>query len=181
LSEGQLANLSKLVAEWKTAHPESTVVSLVRFVEFAETRRLSAESRASASGLLASVRDASAAVEDVKLLGDRVLWYMGRYPYLLGQQTELTAYRLADHPEAGLVRDSLTAINERIATLDSDLLAQQEALFRRLGTEGASALEDLLIIWPLSGLRSLMTLRRDGKMFFRSCRNSSESSARLIH
>ena len=143
LSQDQLDSLASLIEDWKQAHPDRMVVSLVRFVEFAKTRRLSAESRESASGLLASVRDAGAAIEDVRLLGERILWFAGRYPYLLGQQTELTAYRMADQPEAEMFRNLLVALNDRLGTLDADLSAQQQDLFRRLGNERALTLEAL--------------------------------------
>ena len=143
LSEAQIGSLRQLVENWKEAHPDRMVVSLVRFDEFTKARRLSTASRESATGLLASVKNTGAAIEDVKLLGERVLWFAGRYPYLLGQQAELTAYRLADQPEATIVRDSLAALNERLGSLDDDLSAQQEELFRRLASERESAIEDL--------------------------------------
>lgn len=151
LSEDQTQRLRALVAQWIAAHPEQTVVSLVRFDEFTDQRRLPAsEARAQASGLLADVEKATAAVEDAELLGERLIWFAGRLPYVLGQQAELTAYRMADQPEMNLLRETLTGlahlvevVAERSRTLEADLVAQQEAFFTRLRQERTTTFEDL--------------------------------------
>ncbi len=150
LDAGQLATLRSLVQQWIEAHPDRTVVSLVRFAEFTDQRRLPTVARDAASGLLADVESASAAVEDVTLLGERLLWFAGRLPYVLGQQAELTAYRMADQPEAALARASMesvaslaAALTQRLDSLDDDLAVQQRLFFEQLRAERAAALEDL--------------------------------------
>lgn len=151
LSEAQIETLHGLVRNWIDAHPDRTVVSLVRFDEFTDQRRQPVgEARAAASGLLADVEKAATAVEDAQLLGERLIWFAGRLPYVLGQQAELTAYRLADQPEAVLARDALAklteilgAVAERSRTLDQDLLSQQAEFFARLREERKQTFDDL--------------------------------------
>jgi hypothetical protein len=151
LSPEQIATLRELIGHWISEHPDRTVVSLVRFNDFTDRRRLQAlAAREAASGLLADVKKATAAVESAQLLGERVIWFAGRLPYVLGQQVELTAYRIADQPEAAMLRDAvvslqgLTAsVGDRLRTLNADLSSQQAELFSRLRAERIEALEDL--------------------------------------
>ncbi|MEZ6194575.1 MAG: hypothetical protein R3F20_02440 [Planctomycetota bacterium] len=150
LTADQHETLRGLIAEWIESHPDRTVVSLVRFDEFTALRRTPTVNVEAASGLLADVEAATAAVEDATLLGERILWFAGRLPYILGQQAELTAYRMADQPEAALAREALeemdrlvASITARLDTIDEDLSAQQRELFDRVAVARAEALEDL--------------------------------------
>ena len=143
LSEEQIAALHVLIENWIRENPDRTVVALVRFDEFDDARRISsAAMRGKAEGLLKQVSEVTAEVEDVRLFGERLLWFAGRYPYLLGEQTELTAYRIFDQPEmrqlfaagksAQHLSDTLAA---RVETLDATLEQQQNQLFARLHEE----------------------------------------------
>lgn len=106
----------------------------MRFNDFVDERRISSAAlRGKAQGLMEEVSEASATVEDVRTLGERPLWYAGRYPYLLGEQTELTAYRIFDQPEIlQLIEASKSAqrlsdaFALRIETSESILKEQQK-------------------------------------------------------
>ena len=151
LSEDQLRTLRKLIDTWISENSDRTVVALVRFKEFADERRISSiHLRGMAQGLLQEVGEASAAVDDARLLGERLLWFAGRYPYLLGEQTELTAYRLIDQPEGAQLMEAIKstqqlsqALTERIETIQSDLEAQQAAFFSRVSAERTAAINQL--------------------------------------
>lgn len=151
LSEDQLRTLRKLIETWTAENSDRTVVALVRFKEFADERRMSSMSlRGEAQGLLQEVGEASAAVDDARLLGERLLWFAGRYPYLLGEQTELTAYRLIDQPEGAQLMEAIKsarqlsqAFTERIGKIQSDLEAQQAAFFSRVSAERTAAITQL--------------------------------------
>lgn len=106
--------------------------------------------RGEAQGLLQEVGEASAAVDDARLLGERLLWFAGRYPYLLGEQTELTAYRLIDQPEGAQLMEAIKsarqlsqAFTERIGKIQSDLEAQQAIFFSRVSAERTAAIAQL--------------------------------------
>lgn len=136
LSAPQITELAALTDAWIAAHPERTVVSLVRFDDFVDARLVSSDDRRRrASGLLREVGEATAVIDQTRLLGERVLWFASRYPYLLGQQTELTTYRLIDQPEVREVLDTVSAVRARLESLDADLTAQRAGLFESVAAE----------------------------------------------
>lgn len=151
LSEAQLRTLRELIEAWIKENPDRTVVALVRFDEFADARKMSSLSlRSEAQGLLKEVGQAVAAVDDARLLGERLLWFAGRYPYLLGEQTELTAYRLIDQPEGARIMDAIASLKrlsdvlaEQIRTLKDDVHEEQAAFFERIAAERAAAIAQL--------------------------------------
>ncbi|RNC68330.1 MAG: hypothetical protein ED859_10390 [Desulfuromonadales bacterium] len=151
LSEEQLHTVRELIAAWIAENPDRTVVALVRFHDFADERKISSVSlRGQAHGLLSEVSEASAAVDDMRFLGERLLWFAGRYPYLLGEQTELTAYRLIDQPEVSqLIETNKSAqrlgdaLAKRIETFEGDLEEQQQRLFAQLSAERTAAIVQL--------------------------------------
>jgi len=151
LAEDQLSTLRGLIGAWIAENPDRTVVALVRFNEFSDERKISSlRLRGEARGLLREVGQAVAAVDDARLLGERLLWFAGRYPYLLGEQTELTAYRLLDQPEGAQLIDAVAALQrlsdvltERIGTLPNELDAQRGAFFKRMADERLAAITQL--------------------------------------
>jgi hypothetical protein len=86
LSEDQRLTLRGLIDAWVFENSDRTVVALVRFDEFVDERRISSFSlRGKAHGLLKAVSETGEAVDEIRLLGERLLWFAGRYPYLLGE------------------------------------------------------------------------------------------------
>lgn len=151
LSPKQLNTLRGLVATWIEENPDRTVVALVRFNEFADERKISSlAARGKARGLLQEVGRAVAVVDDTRLLGERLLWFAGRYPYLLGEQTELTAYRLVDQPEGAQIMEAIVSLKrlsdvlaEQIGKLKDDVDDEQAAFFERIAAERAAAIAQL--------------------------------------
>lgn len=149
LTDEQLATVRRLVDHWIAEHPDRTVVSLVRFADFGDERKLSTASlRGEAGGLLREVSDATGAIDDARLLGERALWFASRYPYVLGEQVELTAFRLAGQPEGQELVKALQSIQDlsRTATdrLDGfrqDLREEREDLFRQVATERTATIQ----------------------------------------
>lgn len=145
LSDEQLATLRSLIDSWISENPDRIVVSLVRFEEFADARRTSSTAiRREASGLLREVSEVAGAIDEARLLAERVLWFAGRYPYLVGEQAELTAYRMAAQPEGkdllelvGSLNALASVLNERAGTIEQTLEAQQSAFFARVAAERA--------------------------------------------
>jgi hypothetical protein len=145
----QSKGLKALIRDWIASNPDQTVVSFVRFAEFSEGRRLSsADASKRARGLLSELSNAAIEVDKARLLGERLIWFAGRYPYVLGEQSELTAYRLADQPEVKTLVDAAESIHsmsdsvtKRIEHLDEDLIAQQELLFEKIRSEREAALQ----------------------------------------
>jgi hypothetical protein len=151
LSRDQLRTLRSLIDAWRAENPDRTVVALVRFDEFADERKMSSLSlRGQARGLLKQVDGLIGSVDEARLLGERLIWFAGRFPYLLGEQAELTAYRLVDQPEGSQLVETITSARElsqgltrRLETLSEDLDDQQTALFARIADERAAAIAQL--------------------------------------
>ena len=151
LTDEQLRTLRSLIDAWIAENPERTVIALVRFNEFSDERRVSSLAlRGKASGLLREVSEASTAVDEARLLGERLFWFAGRYPYVLGEQAELTAYRLIDQPEGLQLVETMKSakelsevFTERLETMQSDLEQQQDSFFSRLSAERQAAIDHL--------------------------------------
>lgn len=143
LSDAQQATLHGLIDTWIKANPERSLVSFVRFDEFVDIRHeQTLGTRTKAEGLFREVSEATATVDNARLLGERALWYAARYPSVVGQQAELSLYRIAEQPEmrtALQTLESLRKLGDSLATqvdsLDRDLSRQQERLFDRVTTE----------------------------------------------
>jgi hypothetical protein len=140
LSDDQRRRLRSLIDSWIAAHPERLTVAFVRFEEFIDFRHdQSSKTRDNAEGLLREVSEATASVDSARLLGERALWYAARYPFVLGQQTEATLYKLADQPEYRSAIETIESLKQlsnsitaRVDSLDRDLNAQQERFFAKL-------------------------------------------------
>jgi hypothetical protein len=117
LTETQLRELDRLVSAWIEAHPRQVLVSFVRLSDFGSDRNeLTLEDRRLANGLLKEVDQVTSAIDDARLLGERALWYAARYPFVVGQQAELTSMRVT------------RIVSEEAA-------AQREAIFSRFSEE----------------------------------------------
>lgn len=120
LSAAQIDELRVLIDNWVAENADQTVVSFVRFDEFLDERSVAeAETRGRASKLLREWRATVTAVEDAILFGERAIWFAGRYPYILGEQAELTAYRLADQPEFRRIEEALGTLDALAGTVAS--------------------------------------------------------------
>ena len=151
LSKDQLRTLRRLIETWIAENPGQTVVSLVRFKEFVDKRKISSmEMRGQAHGLLEKFDMAIATVDETRLLGERLLWFAGRYPYLVGEQTELTAYRLMDQPEGLELTEAIKSVRQlssdlsaRVESIQRDLETQQAAFFSRVSAERTESIDQL--------------------------------------
>jgi hypothetical protein len=129
LKAPELARLRALIDAWIARHPDQGIVSFVRLSDFASDRnQLTLAERAEAGGLLEELTDVSVAVDDARLLGERALWYSSRYPYVLGQQVEMTALRLTQNisNQVAVQREAILGgvAKEREAIISS--LSEQE-------------------------------------------------------
>jgi hypothetical protein len=122
LAAEQLRELDRLINAWIEAHPRQVLVSFVRLSDFASDRNeLTLEDRKLADGLLKEVDEVTSAIDDARLLGERALWYAARYPYVIGQQAELTSLRVTD-------------------IVSHEITVQREAFFAQLGRERAETI-----------------------------------------
>jgi hypothetical protein len=98
------------------------LVSFVRLSDFASDRNeLALADRQMANGLLKEADEVTSAIDDARLLGERALWYAARYPYVIGQQVELTTLHMTD-------------------VVSREVTAQREAFFAQVAKERAETI-----------------------------------------
>jgi hypothetical protein len=145
LKAPELARLRTLIDAWIARHPDQGIVSFVRLSDFASDRnQLTLAERVEAGGLLAELTDVSVAVDDARLLGERALWYSSRYPYVLGQQAEMTALRLTQNisNQVAVQREAILGgvAKEREAIISS--LSEQERTLTPVLAEARGAIAE---------------------------------------
>jgi hypothetical protein len=157
LTAAQLKELDRLIAAWTEAHPRQVLVAFVRLSDFASDRNeLTLEDRKLADGLLKEVDQVTSAIDDARLLGERALWYAARYPYVLGQQAELTSLRVTD-------------------TVAQAVSAQREAFFEQFGRERA---ETIRLIEE--SRRDLLPVMSEARETIASARELGEQVLRIV-
>ena len=127
-----LADLRILLEAWTKARPDETRVSDVRFADLASPAGgLGAKERDRAAAMLAAVSARSSGSDSGELFGARMLWYLSRYPSVLGSQAEATAARIAEASQR-IDRDGRAAF--------ADTLAKERAAFGEILAEERKAL-----------------------------------------
>ena len=87
MRSSQLEQLDALILQWHRKHPDIELVSYVRFDDFAASRGKSIVAEvAEGGGFLAPVGEATKAVDEVRLLGERAFYLGKRMPFLLSWQ-----------------------------------------------------------------------------------------------
>jgi hypothetical protein len=127
-----LADLRILLEAWTKARPDETRVSDVRFADLASPAGgLGTKERDRAAAMLAAISARASGADSGELFGARMLWYLSRYPTLVGSQAEATAARIADARERD-DRDGRRAF--------ADTLAKERAAFGEILADERKAL-----------------------------------------
>ncbi len=108
----QLEQLDTLILQWHRRHPDIELVSYVRFDDFAASRGKSIVAEvAQGGGFLAPVGEATKAVDEVRLLGERAFYLGKRMPFLLSWQAREALADALNSPDLA----QINAIAPRIA------------------------------------------------------------------
>lgn len=129
LTTKQLAALDSLLGEWKAENPGMVSASFVRFSNFAIGRGRSAASEVlAARGLFAEIGQAGQAVDEARLLGERMFYQLKREATLLRWQFAAARDELFASPEAaGALRD-VHRVADGVEALPATIAAEREAL-----------------------------------------------------
>jgi hypothetical protein len=129
LTQKQLATLEGLIQSWRRENPGMTRASFVRFSSFAVGRGRSAASEVlEARGLFREVGAAGQAVDEARLLGERVFYQAKRMPTLLRWQMEAAKDDLLATDEvAGMLAD-VGRVSTAAERLPADIAREREAL-----------------------------------------------------
>ena len=131
----QLAQLTALIDDWRSQHPDTISVDFVRLSQLGDARRVQALAEAGRpGGMLAPVKEANRELEEIRLLAERLAFMATRMQLMLSLQVEMASAKLAVQPEVQqLLEDSRTFAEvsdrfaEAFATLVADLPEERRA------------------------------------------------------
>jgi hypothetical protein len=118
----QRQDLRSLIEAWVADNPDIHDVAQIRFSDFYHLQDESSSARA--TGLLSEINDASRAVDEAVLFGERAMWYSSRLPILLGYQVEKTVYDLLGQQDVRALLADFTQYSDasnRVAAAIEDL------------------------------------------------------------
>ena len=108
LTPSQQTELKKMISEWQQKNPQQRDVGPIRFREFAAAlgREPQAQAKILPSSIfsllyinpLAGLDPTTAAIEGIRELGERAMYYSQRVPTLLNWQTQLLVLQLTEQP-----------------------------------------------------------------------------------
>src|SRR5215475_12539642 len=134
LTPTQRQELQDVLRAWRTKYPDKTGVSFIRFSDFGELgRKPSLEEARKAGGLLAPIKQAAQAAEEISIVGERALYLLLRMQELLYSRAKLTVQELFTTPEMAQLLADVTGfrqVSERYAALFESLPAQLTAHMR---------------------------------------------------
>ncbi len=129
LTEEQLRVVDSLIEDWRDEHPQMTGVSFVRFSNFSFGRGRTAASEVLADrGLFAEIGEAGQAVDEMRLLGERVFYRLKREPTLLRWQSEAIKDDIVATPETTTALDNLNRLADQFEEFPSSITSERQAI-----------------------------------------------------
>jgi hypothetical protein len=133
LRPDQLDLLDYLLWDWRHQNPDMVRVYSVRFSNFAIGRGKSADAEVlKAGGLSASVGQAGQAIEEARLLTERMFYQLKREPTLLRWQVEALQDATLATPEVGKTLADVHRLTDEVEQLPKNLAAERQALLAAL-------------------------------------------------
>jgi len=138
----QLADLRRVIEEWRAKHPDQVSVGYMRLSELSESRQISQLVEAGKpGGLLAPVKEANRNIEEIRMLAERLVFMLNRIQPSVNFQLDLAFANLANQPEVQeLLTDTHTFADVADRTADSF-----SSLVDGLPEERAAAIHQILV------------------------------------
>lgn len=128
LRPDQLDLMDYLLWDWRRRNPDMVRVSFVRFSNFALGRGKSATAEVvAAGGFFAPMAEAGKAVDDARLLTERLFFLAKREPTLMRWQVEALHDELVATPEVAKVLMDVHRLADQIEQLPKHVAAEREA------------------------------------------------------
>lgn len=110
----QLQVLDELIWDWREEYQQVQFVSFIRFNDFSSSRGKSIVSdvQQKGTGFLAPVDEAKRAVDEARLLGERIFFISKRAPFLLAWHTEATVNELLANDKIDRTLSSADRLSE---------------------------------------------------------------------
>ena len=129
LNADQLDILDSLCRDWRQENPQVVRASFVRFSNFAIGRGESAAAQVlAARGLFAEVAEAGQAIDEVRLLGERMFYRLKRESTLLRWQAAAMKEDLVATDELTTVLADVHRVTDQIEQLPANIAAERQAI-----------------------------------------------------
>ncbi len=129
LTDEHIAVLESLLLDWRSENREMIHASFVRFSNFAIGRGRSAASQVlAARGFFSEVGQAGQAVDEARLLGERVFYRLKREPTLMRWQIEAAKDDLLATPEVASTLGNVDRLARQVEQLPAHVAAEREAI-----------------------------------------------------
>jgi hypothetical protein len=115
LTTSQQAELKDMIKAWREDNPSQIYVTRVRFSSFSGDGADDLAEVQRTGGLLSQFARAADEVEELRLFGERLLFYMDFAPYLYALHAESTVYDILMQSE---IQDTLGSINGMAGTIE---------------------------------------------------------------
>jgi hypothetical protein len=150
LTPEQQESLRALIEEWIAKNPDHAYVWEVRFSGFSGQRAEALERVSATGGLLAEAQRAMETVDEVRVLSERMAYYLLRAPTIARLQAELGVYNVLETAQINRLMDDLHRTSgavEQFGVLAKQLPAERDAaitqLLREFGREREAAIMQL--------------------------------------
>jgi hypothetical protein len=133
LRPDQLDLLDYLLWDWRRHNPDMVRAYSVRFSNFATGRGKSADAEVlAAGGVFANVGQAGQAVEEARLLTERMFYQLKREPTLLRWQAEALQDAALATPEVARALTDVNRLADQVEQLPKNVAAERQALLTAL-------------------------------------------------
>jgi phosphate transport system substrate-binding protein len=133
MTPDQLEVLDYLIWDWRQRNSDVELVSYVRFDDFAAARGKSIIANVkSGAGLLAPVGEATKAVDEMRMLGERAFFYAKRLPILTNWQVRAAVDDVFTESEMRELLNQLRIATRALNRLPQDIAREREAIFAAL-------------------------------------------------
>jgi hypothetical protein len=147
LTPDQQQALMVLIREWQETYSNTYYFWDVRFGAFSGQRAAELERVAASGGLLRQVQQTRETIDEVRDLGERVLYYMQNAPAVLRLQAQVGAYEMLRLPEMQQLLSDAEQFNgsvERLAVVAEALPETINQFMEGVSEQREGLLEDLL-------------------------------------
>lgn len=113
LTPKQIEELRRVIEDWREKHPEQFAVDYIRFSDFGNIgQKPELEKMKLPGGFLAPVKEASRAVDEIRMTSERALFLFTKMQLILGFQSELIYKELVMQPEVTNILHDITTFRE---------------------------------------------------------------------
>ena len=124
LTREEQNELRRLIRNWRKEHPDQLIFSYLRFTDFDEERRKSTLSKAAKPrGLLKSVKEATIAADEIRLLTERAMFLGTRLPLLGGAFANLWVTQILRNPDVERILENLDSVSVSTVALTKEIQA----------------------------------------------------------